>query len=144
MSNIIDVACHEKLPPPPECMETSTEEERRIDRDSPIYHPTVVAQIISSDKDFKLSKQAMKDVVNNPDWGEEVVFNTMHENFCKSPLKAKYLNSSWCIFHTKWAPSDGYILNPNEESDYYCKFFIKGKSIVLNIISFHLPKFSNY
>lgn len=141
MDNIIDVACHEVLSPPPGDMGESTEKERFIRDTHPLYSHIVVAQIIKSGKSFNPSKEAMKFIVDHSEEGEDVLYDVMYSNFCEEPYKAKYINSSWCLFLSKWAPSDAYILNPHEE-DYYCKFFIRSKNIVLNFISFHFPRFS--
>ncbi|OYQ81787.1 hypothetical protein B9T19_03755 [Ignatzschineria sp. F8392] len=142
MSNIIEVACHEKLSPPPSDINECTESDRFIRDSHPLYPQVVVAQIIESGKSFHPSKEAMKFIADHSEEGEDLLYDVMHSNFCTEPLKAKYINSSWCLFYSKWAPSDAYILNPHETEDYYCKFFVRSKNIVLNFISFHMPRFS--
>ncbi|MFD2722218.1 hypothetical protein [Ignatzschineria indica] len=80
----------------------------------------------------------------------EIITLLMKENFYPEN-KAYFLNSSWCIYHVgdskKWAASDAYILNPypkdtlltktEKREDYYCKFFIGNKRLILIGVSFH-------
>ncbi len=80
----------------------------------------------------------------------EVMTLLMRDNFYPK-YRAHYLNSAWCIYNVgdsrNWAASDAYILNPypkdtvltktEKREDYYCKFFIRNKRLVLIGISFH-------
>ncbi|MDM1545514.1 hypothetical protein HX037_06395 [Ignatzschineria indica] len=123
----------------------STREEMKISRKNgePLYERAqIVSAFVRSGKRVVLSRRASQRLMDNYDMKVRDVSEIIDNNFCLSQ-KAQYNGSSWCDFNGMWAANDEYLLNPNENNDFYCKLFIRSKgSVLLSSTSFHPPRYS--